>query len=64
MKEAENNEQFFYGPIQSNKGTTEDDDDENFSDANETPKQVTSPQIKQPSIVVPPPAPPTNTKVE
>jgi hypothetical protein len=47
MKEAESNEQFFYGPVQSNKGTTEDDDDENFADANETPKQVPSPQQKQ-----------------
>jgi hypothetical protein len=60
MKEAESNEQFFYGPVQLNKGTTEDDDDENFSDANEIPKQVTSSQIKQTSAV---PPPQTNNKV-
>jgi hypothetical protein len=61
MKEAESNEQFFYGPVQSNKGTTDDDDeDENFSDANETPKQVTSSQIKQTPVV----APPAKNKVE
>jgi len=62
MKEAENNGQFFYGPVQSNKGTTEDDDDDNFSDADETPKHVTSSQIKQ-APIVPPPAPPTTNKV-
>ena len=69
IKEAENNEQFFYGPVQSNKGTTQeeedDDDDEKFSDVNETPKQVTLSQIKQVPIVPPPPPPPpqTNNKV-
>jgi len=64
MKEAENNEQFFYGPVQSNKGTTDDDDDddddENFADANEIPKHVTSSQTKQTPVA----APPTKNKVE
>jgi len=62
MKEAENNEQFFYGPVQLNKTTTDndDEDDENFSDVNETPKQVTSSQTKQTSAV---PPPQTNNKV-
>jgi len=49
MQEAENNEQFFYGPVQSNKGTTEEDDEENFSDAQETPKQTKASRIKQTS---------------
>lgn len=65
MKEAENSEQFFYGPVQSNKGTTNDDDgdDEHFSDANDTPKQVAPSQIKQTNVVLPPSVPPTVNKV-
>ncbi|CAF4435967.1 unnamed protein product, partial [Rotaria sp. Silwood2] len=54
MKEAEENEQFSYHPVQSNKGITDEDEDENFSDANESPKQVASSQIKQASVVPPP----------
>jgi hypothetical protein len=50
MQEAENNEQFFYGPVQLNKGTTEEDDNENFSDAQEAPKQTKSSRIKQTSV--------------
>jgi hypothetical protein len=44
MKEAENSGQFSYEPIRSN----EDDDDENFDDANETPMKSTteSPMVK------------------
>lgn len=61
MKDAEANEQFFYGPVQSNKGATEEDD-ENFSDAEDTPKQTTSPQTKQTSFTAPPPSQ-TNNKV-
>ncbi len=67
MKEAEDNEQFFYGPVQSNKTTMEDDeedddDEENFADAHEVSKQVPPPQIK-PTPYVPPSAPQTTNKV-
>jgi hypothetical protein len=61
MKEAESSEQFFYGPVQSNKDKTEEDDDENFTDADETPKQEPVSQKKQTS---PAPPPPTTNKVK
>jgi hypothetical protein len=36
--------------VQLNKGTTEEDDNENFSDAQEAPKQTKSSRIKQTSV--------------
>ncbi len=42
MKEAEDNGQFSYIPVQLGKGTTDDDDDETFDDANEIPIQSTT----------------------
>jgi hypothetical protein len=38
MKEAEDNGQFAYIPVQLNEGIT--DEEENFDDANETPIQL------------------------
>lgn len=54
MKEAEQNNQFFYHPVQLKKTTDDEDDSENFSDANEPPKQVSMPQVKQTPVVQPP----------
>jgi coatomer subunit beta' len=52
MKEAENNGQFSYIPIQLNKDITdEDDDDETFDDANEIPIQSTIKSMTDSSIV-------------
>lgn len=53
MKEAEDSDQFFYGPVQSNK----DDDEENFEDADEVskPAPFSSTQIKSSSVAPPPP---------
>lgn len=51
MKEAENSGQFSYEPIRSDSSVpndVDDDDDENFDDANETPMKSTtdSPMVK------------------
>lgn len=56
MKEAENNNIFSYNPVQSNKGTTNEDDDDNFADAYEPPKQMAAFQTKQTSAGLPPAA--------
>jgi len=62
MQEAENDGQFFYGPVQSNKDATEngEDEDDDFTDANEIPKQTTSSQVKPSSAAHSPPS--TNDK--
>ncbi|CAF1018734.1 unnamed protein product [Adineta steineri] len=56
MQEAENSEQFFYGPVQSNNDTVETDDNEHSSNIKDTSKQTISPEIKQTSAASPPPA--------
>ena len=66
MHEAEENEQFSYVPVQSNKNTGDNDDDnedeDNFADANEVSKPIpsTTTQIK-PTFVAPPPSQPKPT---
>ncbi|CAF3572477.1 unnamed protein product [Adineta steineri] len=56
MQEAENSEQFFYGPVQSNNDTVETDDNEHSSNIKDTSKQTISPEIKQTSVASSSPA--------
>ena len=58
MKQAEDNEQFSYNPVQLNKHTHENDDDDDedqFADADSVPKQpiITTSQAKSSPIVPP-----------
>jgi len=65
MHEAEENEQFSYVPVQSNKNTgdNDDEDEDNFADANEVSKPIpsTTTQIKPTFVAPPPPSQPKPT---
>lgn len=68
MRDAENRGTFFYGPVQSNRGAINNEDEEeeeeeedNFDDAPEASKPMAAPQIKQASPINPPAPVPTST---
>ena len=67
MRQAENQGKFFYGPVQSNQGSTNNEDDveddgDNFADAPEISKPMNVSQLKEALPVNPPVASSTISK--